>query len=266
MIDILQRAAREAGEVILKYFKQGIKPSYKTSHKDLVTTADPASQEIIYKTIISQILRKGYKKDEIGFIGEENLNISGKHIFIIDPIDGTTNFGSGIDYFSISIAYSLNKKLLSGLIYNPIKNSLYFAEKNKGAYKVINKNKSVLKIQEKKMKNSMLAGVFNKSPEIYKKEFKIYSRLFPSVRGMRFPGATTLDLCNFVDNIFQIVFNGNAYIWDIAAGKLIVEESKGAMVDWQGKEIVLDFNNPKKPYQFIACHPKLLHEILKFLD
>src|SRR3989338_1819234 len=101
MIDLLQKAAREAGEVLMKYFNQGVKANYKTSHKNIVTEADLTSQKIIYNSIISGMLRKGYKKNDIGFIGEENLNISGKHKFIIDPVDGTSNFASSYGYFCI---------------------------------------------------------------------------------------------------------------------------------------------------------------------
>ncbi|OGK21084.1 hypothetical protein A3C98_03115 [Candidatus Roizmanbacteria bacterium RIFCSPHIGHO2_02_FULL_37_15] len=266
MIDILQKAARNAGEVLMKYFNQGVTASYKSSHKNLVTVADLASQKIIYETIVTKMVQKGFKKDEIGFIGEENLNINGKYKFIIDPLDGTNNFASGYGYFCVSIAYAINNKTVAGVIYNPSSNILYTTELGKGSYKVSFHQKKLLKVQKKKLKDSLLVAIFNTKEIIFHDEFKIYEKIYPVIRGLRTNQSTALDMCNLADNIFQIHVNGNSYIWDIAAAKLIVEESNASVTDWQGKEIKLDFNNPKKSYRFIACHSKLLHEVLKFFD
>jgi len=106
MLDILELAARAAGEIILSYFHKESHITRKTSHQNLVTEADTSSQAIIKKIITDSLEKRGMSENEIGFIGEENLKTVGtKHSFIIDPLDGTNNFASGLDYFCISIAH-----------------------------------------------------------------------------------------------------------------------------------------------------------------
>lgn len=266
MINLLQKAAREAGEVLEKYFYQGVSASYKTSHKNLVTQADLESQQIIYKTLMTEMLKKGFKKNEIGFIGEENLNVQGKHKFIIDPIDGTSNFASGYTYACISIGYAENYQIKSGVIFNPLSDELYSAEIKKGSYKICGNKKIRLELKEKELKNSLVAVIFNKEEKLFSQEIDVYKKIFPHVRGIRINSSTALDLCKLAENIFPININGHSSIWDIAAANLIVSESGGQLYDWKGKKIFIDAKNPLKEYQFIACHPKLLQEILKFFD
>lgn len=266
MLNILQRAARQAGELLMKYFNQGVIATYKTSHKNIVTQADLASQKLIYQTIVSKMLKKRLEKKDIGFIGEEKLNIEGKHKFIIDPLDGTNNFASGYGNFCVSIAYAINNKIITGVIYNPNTDTLYLAQIGKGAFKLRNHSKTPLRLREIMLKNSLMSVIFNKDENIYNREFIIYKKLYPVVRAFREDGSTALDLCRHADNIFPLHINGNAYIWDVAAANLIVEEAGGRLSDWRGEKIFIDINNPQKRYQFFACHPKLKDEILKFFD
>ena len=266
MLDVLQKAAKEAGEEILKHFRQGVKPSYKTSHKDILTAADLASQKIICKSITSQMMRKRVKKKEIGFISEENLNTQGKHTFIIDPIDGTSNFASGYNYFCVSIASVEDNKIKSGVIFHPSSNTLFFAEIGKGAYKLEDNKTIPLKLQKKKLQDSLISVIFNKDEKIFRKQINIYAKFFPFIRAIRVNESTALDQCKLTENVFSFHINGSAFIWDIAAGNLIVQEAGGQLFDWKGNKIFIEVNNPQKRYQFIACHPNLLHEILRFFD
>src|SRR3989344_8589889 len=117
MIDVLKTAAIEAGTILLNYYKKNLTLNYKTSHKDFYTIADVESQKTIKETITKLLVKKGVDKCEIGFIGEENLNTASnkKHLFVIDPLDGTTNFTSGFDFFAISIGYFYENELMAGL-------------------------------------------------------------------------------------------------------------------------------------------------------
>lgn len=264
MIHILQRVAKEAGEILIKYFKKDIKASDKKSHKDLVTIADLLSQEYIQKTIVKEMVKRKHKKSDVGFVGEEKMNISGTHKFIIDPLDGTNNFASGFDYFCVSIGYMKNNIPLAGTIYQPTRNFLYIAEKSKGAYKFEKNNKKILKMTYHDLRNSLLVSIFHESKKVSDLEINHNFKLFPFIRGMRTLHSTALDLCNCAENIFNIAISGQCSIWDIAAAKLIIEESGGTMVDLHGNSFNLDSTNSDKSYQFIACHQKLLPEILKF--
>ena len=262
MINIMKQAAAEAGTILLNYYKKNLTLNYKSSHKDFYTIADVESQKIIKETITKLLIKKGVDVSEIGFIGEENL-ISGnnkKHLFVIDPLDGTTNFAHGFDFFSISIAYFYDDVLISGLVYQPTNKKFYYATKNKGAFK----NGKPLKLSYKPLKLCLLSGLISSRPEVYTKLFNTYQKIYPHVAGYRNINSMTIDNCLLAENVFNIVINGHTFIWDISAVKLIIEESGGIMMDFNGLPINFDLNNPHLAYNVISCHPRLKNEILKF--
>lgn len=262
MIDVLKTAAIEAGTILLNYYKKNLTLNYKTSHKNFYTIADVESQKIIKEIITKLLVKKGIKESEIGFIGEENLASGNhkRHLFVIDPLDGTTNFISGFDFFSVSIAYFYERTLTAGLVYQPTNKNYYYAVKNKGAFK----NKRPLKIVYKPLKQCLFDGLISSRPETYSVLFKIYQNIYPHVAGYRNTSSMALDNCLVAENIFNIVSNGHTFIWDISAAKLIVEEAGGAMFDFKGRPVNFDLNNPKQAYNIISCHPRLKNEILKF--
>lgn len=265
MIDILEKAAREAGKLLLNYFQTNIAVRYKTTHKNIVTQVDLESQELIKKVILSEMAKKGIGKNECGFICEENFASTGTHMFIIDPLDGTNNFASGFEYFNVTIAYMKNGVVLSGLVYNPINQALYFAKRSKGAFKTIGgKNAKKLKMDFRPLKSLLIAGILHGNTEAYQKELVVSQKMFPYVRGIRITHSTALDLANIASNVFGISYSAMCSIWDIAAGKLIVEESGGVFVDWNGDNFTCDTGNPTKYYHYLACHPKLLPNVLPF--
>ncbi|MBI2641161.1 hypothetical protein HYW87_01020 [Candidatus Roizmanbacteria bacterium] len=264
MIELLQKAARNAGEVLRNYFHKGVTVSHKASFKDLLTEADTESQKIIYRTLVNGMIKKGYRKEEIGFIGEEKLNVEGTHKFIIDPLDGTSNFEAGLEYFCISIAYSQNNSVLSSLVFDPMRNIFYLSERSKGAYKIYNGKRELLKHRKKAFKNSLVITILGNTPEIYERQLEVHKKLHPNIIALRHLGATALDVSKCADNTFAFCINGGSSIWDIAAAKLIFEESGGIVTDWNGKRLQLAFNDSTQQYQFIACHPKLLPDVLLF--
>lgn len=259
---VIKSAALEAGKVLLKYFKKELSIGYKkSSHKILITKADIEAQKIIQETITKIMVKKGVPKKEIGFIAEENLNVKGKHTFIVDPLDGTTNFAAGIPYFSISIAYLENGLLKAGAIYNPITREYFWGKLGRGSYF----GKERLKIIYKPLKESVVNTFFNSPEKIYRRQLDIYGKLFPKVRAFRNFGSASCDIAAVSLNRFNLYINGHSFIWDIAAAKLIVEEAGGALVDWQGRTIDLDLNQPDKEYTIVAGHPLLIKEILSFM-
>jgi len=258
----MKQAATEAGTILLNYYKKNLTLNYKTSHKDFYTIADVESQKIIKETLVKLLAKKGIKESEIGFIGEENLSLGNnkKHLFVIDPLDGTTNFASGFDFFSVSIAYFLDCILTAGLVYQPTNKNYYYATSGKGAFK----NKKPLKVTYKPLKQCLLDGLISSRPETYSVLFKIYQNIYPHVAGYRNTSSMALDNCLVAENIFNIVTNGHTFIWDIAAAKMIVEESGGIMFDFKGRQVNFDLNNPKLSYDVISCHPRLKNEVLGF--
>jgi myo-inositol-1(or 4)-monophosphatase len=262
ILDLIKSAAKEAGKVTQGYLDQTLDVSFKTSHQDIVTQADLESQQRIHEEISKGMQTLGYSKEEVGFIGEEGLNVSGEHRFIVDPLDGTTNFSVRLDYYAISIAYLHQGEILIGVIYNPKDDVFYIAEKGKGVRKEAKGKVIELQANVYELKDTVLSGHFVKESQTLEKLLKVYGTLYPNIRGLRNPGALVLDLAYFSDNIFPLIINGGCFVWDLAAAYLIVKESGGVMVDWEGKEIEFDLEDPKKSYKIIVCHPNLLPEVL----
>lgn len=261
MIGVLKTSAEAAGKILLKYFKTELEVTLKTSHKDFYTQADIEAQRVVKKTITRELITKKIPAADIGFIGEEGLYEPGKkHLFVIDPLDGTTNFSSGLDQFAVSIGYFYDGALTAGVIYQPTSKIFYWAVKNKGAYK----NSQRLKIIYKPLKQSFFEGSVSSRPHIYPRLFKIYESVFPYVKAFRSQFCVTLSACYLTENKFNINANGHTYIWDIAAVKLLIEEAGGAIVDFNGRPFDLDLTNPGKEYETLACHPRLLPEALPF--
>lgn len=260
MIDILEKAAREAGEILINLQQTGFSTSQKTSHQNLVTSADIASQKSIQESITLALLKKGYKEDEIGFIGEENLDRPRTHTFVIDPIDGTTNFASRIDFFGISIAYFYKNKLSAGLIYDPIRKIIYSAIKDKGTFK----NGKKLEMKYSQLEDCICATYISSYPQFREKQFPILKKIIGNVRGIRIMGSSVLHNGMLAENKINFHFEQHTYIWDLAAAKLLIAESGGIVTDLNGKIIELNLKMPNEPFPFLACHPKLLPKVLPF--
>ncbi len=268
MLSIMEYAARKAGSILMQHFQRNVVTSYKfSSHQNLVTEVDELSQRTIYETIQHSLKLRGLDDNEIGFIGEEEqLRKQGKHLFVIDPIDGTTNYLSGIDYFGVSIAYFFDKKLKIGVIYDPVREILYRAEKGRGAYKISDQKLLKLSIKHLDFKKSFItAHLSNKFPHLRKTITEFILKIFPHVKGIRELNCTVLDFCHVADNVFQSVIYPSDSIWDFSAAKLIVEEAGGSFTDWEGNEVTFDFNELDKRYKIIACHKKNLPTFLKYL-
>jgi myo-inositol-1(or 4)-monophosphatase len=264
--NVLHTATQNASELLKQYFSQGLEPQYKTSKQDLVTKADFESQNTIQQTITRLLVAEGLEAQEVGFIGEENdLDKKGKYLFAIDPIDGTTNFASGIDYFVISIGCFVDGERQFGILHEPLNNTTYFAEKGKGAYKTVNGSKTKLELLPQNLSNSLLATYAHSENDIRKEEFEFIAKVFPFIRGIRITGAGALDLAKLADNIFQVCYYGKSNIWDIAASSLVIEEAGGMIADLKGNTITFDLDNPKKLYPLIACHPANSEKLLSLL-
>lgn len=260
MIDVLRKAALAGGKVLSKYQGQKIDVGYKDDFRFVVTKADTESEEIIYQTIVSELSKKGISREKIGFIGEEKLNEQGDHLFVIDPLDGTVDYTIGFPYYAISIAYFYKKVLTAALVLNPNDNTIYFAEKSKGAFQEKNGQVTKLKILPQNLQKVVL-GIF-----LIEDQHKILSYFDDITLTYLRIGSVVLELCYLATNLFGATITGNAYIWDIAASILIIEEAGGKVLDWQGKQLKFDFVNSKNTYRLVAAHPKILPEILTVIQ
>ena len=206
-LNMMIKAAEKASKLIIRDFGEVEKLQVsKKGPNDFVTKTD----KHVEKILIDELSKT---KKNYSFITEETGKIKNKdkdNIWIIDPIDGTTNFLHGIPHFAICIALKSKDEILSGLIFDPIKDEMFFAEKEKGAYL----NNQRLRVSKK---NSLDECLFASNHEGVK-----FSNL-----NMRYSGCAALDLAYVASGRLDGFFHNKINIWDIAAGTLLVKEAGG---------------------------------------
>ena len=209
-LNLMIKAAEKASKSIIRDFGELEKLQVsKKGPKDFVTKTD----KFVEKILIEELSKKknfSFISEEVGEIKKKDEN----NIWIIDPIDGTTNFLHGIPHFAICIALQSNLEIISGLIFDPIKDEMFFAEKNKGAFL----NNQRLRVSKK---SSLDDCLFSSNHEGVK-----FSNL-----NMRYGGCTALDLAYVASGRLDGFFHNRINIWDIAAGALMVQEAGGIVND-----------------------------------
>lgn len=260
MYKILYAACLGAAKLQLDFYQKRVKISRKKLIYDLVSEVDIKSQEIIVSQLKERMEALGYK--DIGFVGEENLNISGEHLFIIDPLDGTSSYLAGQESFCISIAYLHSGILQAGMVYQPTKKIIYYAQLGQGAYKIIGKKKTKLKIIEKSISEINVAFNTSADPKVTSLVLEKISTIKSLVKKVEKTSSAVLTISSVATNATQMAVNGRCFLWDLAAVKLIIEESGGKIIDWQGDEINLDLVNTRKSYQIIVKDKKDLQLLL----
>ena len=209
-LNLMIKAAEKASKSIIRDFGELEKLQVsKKGPKDFVTKTD----KFVEKILIDELSKKknfSFISEEVGEIKKKDEN----NIWSIDPIDGTTNFLHGIPHFAICIALQSNLEIISGLIFDPIKDEMFFAEKNKGAFL----NNQRLRVSKK---SSLDDCLFSSNHEGVK-----FSNL-----NMRYGGCTALDLAYVASGRLDGFFHNGINIWDIAAGALMVQEAGGIVND-----------------------------------
>jgi myo-inositol-1(or 4)-monophosphatase len=234
-LNVMIAAARKAGRGLIRDF--GELENLQISKKgpaDFVTTADSRTERILVEELTRA--RPGY-----GFLVEEAGTIEGRdktHRFIIDPIDGTTNFLHGIPQFAISIALEREGAIMSALIFNPVTDELYVAEKGHGAYL----NDRRLRVAARTNLSDIL--VASGAPFMGKDGREAFleelNGVVASTAGMRRFGSAALDLAWTASGRFDAFWERNLQAWDIAAGILIVREAGGVVTDLDGRDGMMD--------------------------
>ena len=209
ILNIMIKACEKASKVIIRDFGEVENLQVlKKGPRDFVTKTDKRAEKILIEEL--QKAKKNYS-----FITEESgiINNSDKDCFwIIDPIDGTTNFLHGIPHFAISVALKVNREIKSGIIFDPIKNEIFYAEKNSGSFF----NNRRIRVSKKSDLDDCL----------FASNHEGVNHVFPKLN-MRYSGCAALDLAYVGSGRLDGFFHNKINIWDIAAGVLIVEEAGG---------------------------------------
>lgn len=220
----LKNVAVEAGNTLMKFFRGKFEIENKEG-SELLTTADREAEQ----TIISSI-RKEFPGIEI--IAEETKpgNWQEKEAFIVDPLDGTNNFSFGIPMFCVSIAYQAEGDLKIGVIYDPLHQELFYAEKGGKAFL----NGALISVSKRKrLRDSIIATGFPYIKE-RKEDSNLpeFSALLMQSRGVRRMGSAALDLCYVACGRFDGYWEKHLKIWDVSAGGLIVAEAGGKITNF----------------------------------
>ena len=228
--------AREAGALLMQYFRQGLNIEYK-GEADLVTAADRASE-----TLIRERVAKQFPSHDV--LGEEQglKDRGSEYRWYVDPLDGTTNFAHGFPVFCVSMALEhrpdgSEAHRIAGVVYDPTRDELFTAEQGKGA-QLNGEPIHVSKVSQ--LKESLLATGFpshkrHKNPNIF-----FYHQITLHTHGVRRPGSAALDLCNVACGRFDGFWEFNLNPWDTAAGALIVEEAGGKVSRFDGSPFQID--------------------------
>jgi myo-inositol-1(or 4)-monophosphatase len=256
-VNIALRAARKAGEIIVRAQQQVdlIKVDHK-GHNDFVSEVDRACEkEILYH------LTRAYP--DHGFTGEEtgqSGNADSDHQWIIDPLDGTTNFLHGIPHCAVSIACIIKGRIEHAVIYDPFRNEEFTATRGRGA--MLN-DRRLRVTGRKEMDGALFAtGIPFNSPSFDNIDGYLgcLKELAGQSSGIRRIGAASLDLAYLAAGRFDAFWEMNLKPWDIAAGVLLVKEAGGFISDFQGSE------NYLKSGHIIAATPKLFKPTLQIVQ
>ena len=250
MIKKITEIVKEAGKIILSAHNQENTITAKEGKKNFVTKYDVAVQEFLFREL-------GKAFPDAQFIGEEGENdfsTDGLR-FIIDPIDGTTNFMQDYRCSCISVALCNGNDVIAGVVYNPYTNEIFSAEKGKGAYL----NDDRISVSERPLSDGLaLFGTSPYHPENTDETFALLRKVFDLSRDIRRSGSAAFDICTVACGRCEVFFEKGLQPWDIAAGTLILKEAGGIALNYDGTEISFStpndvvFANPKAYKEFIT--------------
>ena len=222
LLNIMQKAAKKASRGLRRDFNELENLQVKTKGPaNFVTASDIRTQKIIYEEL-------SYAKPDWSFIMEESKPIENQNTkarFIIDPIDGTTNFMHGNPNFAISIAAEIDNRLEAAIIYSPITDEMFTAERGKGSF--LNDKRIRVATRKKLSESILITGIPHLGKGNRELFIKEMDKIIPEVAGIRRSGSAALDLAWIAAGRYDIFWERGLSVWDIAAGILLVREAGG---------------------------------------
>lgn len=233
------QAAKEAGALIRERVKTAKRVEFKSSASDLVTEVDKASEERIRR-----VIRTFFPNHAI--LGEEGVEAGSKaskaaleehrtreFLWIVDPIDGTTNFVHGLPFFCVSIALAHREEVILGVVYDPIRDELFTAEKGKGAF--VNGERITVSKEERLEESLVSTGFPADLRGARRVNVEGILRLSPRCRSVRAAGSAALHLAYVAAGRLTAFWELELNAWDLAAGSLLVREAGGQVTDTAGR-------------------------------
>lgn len=256
MLNMAVKAARAAGAIINRASLdvEAVRVSQKQAN-DFVTEIDHASEKVIIETLLTAY-------PDHGILGEETGTMHGNphadHIWIIDPLDGTTNFIHGFPVYCVSIALSVQGRIEQAVVYDPNRNDLFTATRGRGAFL----NDRRIRVSKRtRLSECLISTGFPYRPEDdFNKYLKLMGEMMQRTSGLRRPGAAALDLAyvaaGFSDGFFELGLKP----WDMAAGSLLVTEAGGLIGNFTGEA---DFLHHA---ECMAANPRIYGQLVPILQ
>ena len=255
MLNTAIKAARTAGSIInraaldLEVLKVGSK-----GPNDFVSEVDQAAEQAIIGTLLEAYPGHGILAEESGRThGAKHSD----YVWIIDPLDGTTNFIHGFPVYAVSIALAYRGQVQQAVVYDPTRNDLFYASKGRGAFL----NDRRLRVSKRTRLSDALVGTgfpFRKGDN-FKRYVKMFEELMASCAGLRRPGAAALDLCYVAAGYYDGFFETGLNPWDAAAGSLMITEAGGLVGNFTGDS---DFLYQR---EIVAGNPKVYGQMVQIL-
>ena len=258
MLNVAVKAARRAGNIINRASlnSEKIQVSRK-QHNDFVTEVDQAAEAAIIETLKEAYPDHGFLAEEMGEVPAQSTPDKPHYQWIIDPLDGTTNFIHGFPQYAVSIALAVDGVTQQAVVYDPTRDELFTASKGAGAY--LN-NRRIRVAGRIRMSEALIATGFpyreDQDVETY---LKMFAQMTRQCAGLRRPGAASLDLayvaCGRVDGFFEQGLKP----WDMAAGALLITESGGLVGNYAGEDQYLNTG------EIMAANPRIFAQMVNNL-
>ena len=256
MLNFAINVARDAGGVLVDKLGRALQVSNKGAI-DLVTEADLASEKLIIERIRSHYPRHAILAEESGASENNSGNLSAEWKWIIDPLDGTTNYAHGYPCFCVSIGVERDGKLELGVVYDPMRNEMFTAERGQGA----TLNERPMRVSAvAELSRAMLCTGFPYNVRERPDFAREFSNFTMQAQAVRRDGSAALDLAYVACGRFDGFWEDGLKPWDIAAGVLLIEEAGGSVTDFQGA--LLDIYSPR----VLASNGLVHHSMMKVIQ
>ena len=253
MLNIAVKAARRAGTIINRATQDlDLLTVQRKGNHDYVSEVDKMAEQAIVETLLEAYPDHAILAEEGGAQGKS------EYVWIIDPLDGTTNFLHGLPQFAVSIALQHKGLLSQAVVFDPTRNELYSATRGGGTYL----NDRRLRVSKRtRLEDALIGTGFPYHDYSFLESYlKIFQDLVPKVAGVRRPGAASLDLAYVAAGRYDGFWEARLKPWDMAAGMLLIQEAGGLVTDFEGGENVLGSGN------IVGGNPKIFAQLLKIIQ
>lgn len=251
MLDTIIAAVKKSGNILL--FAQDIRSSVETKEgkANFVTKYDTAVQESLHRSLLEKFPGASFLAEE----GDLHEQGTGDVTFIIDPIDGTTNFIKGLKKSCVSVGAARGGEIVCGVVFNPFTSEMFYAEKGGGAFL----NGRRIKAASGELARELAAfGTSPYNPEMIEKTFALTARMQAAALDVRRSGSAALDLCDVACGRYGLFYEYQLSPWDFAAGSLIVTEAGGIVSSMDGGPLPLGQKS-----SVLAGGPKAYEDFMK---